>query len=39
MTLMWLRLSLTGDAVSVLFGMDKSAVSRYTLLRLLRDHR
>ncbi len=40
MTLVWLRLSLTGDAVGVLFGVDKSTVSRTTrpLLRLLRDH-
>jgi len=39
MTLVWLRLYLTGDAVGVLFGVDKSTVSRYTrpLLRLLRD--
>jgi hypothetical protein len=40
MTLVWLRLYLTGDAVGLLFGVDKSTVSRYTrpLLRLLRDH-
>jgi len=40
MTLVWLRLSLTGDVVGVLFAVDKSTVSRYTrlLLRLLRDH-
>jgi transposase len=40
MTLVWLRLSLTGDAVGVLFGVDKSTVSRDTrpLLRLVRDH-
>ncbi len=39
MTLVWLRLYLTGDAVGVLFGVDKSTVSRYTrsLLRLSRD--
>ena len=39
MTLVWLRLYLTGEAVGVLFGVDKSTVSRYTrpLLRLLRD--
>ncbi len=39
MTLIWLRLSLTGDAVGVLCGVDKRTVSRYTrsLLRLLRD--
>jgi len=39
MTLVWLRLSLTGDAVGVLFSVDKRTVSRYTrpLLRLLRD--
>jgi len=39
MTLVWLRLSLTGDAVGVLFDVDKRTVSRYTrpLLRLLRD--
>ncbi len=39
MTLIWLRLSLTGDAGGVLFGVDKRTVSRYTrsLLRLLRD--
>jgi len=39
MTLVWLRLYLTGDAVDVLFGVDKSTVSRYTrpLLQLLRD--
>ncbi len=39
MTLVWLRLYLTGDAVGVLFDVDKSTVSRYTqlLLRLLRD--
>ncbi len=39
MTLVWLRLYLTGDAVGVLFGVDKSTVSRYTqpLLRLLQD--
>ncbi len=39
MTLVWLRLYLTGDAVGVLFAVDKSTVSRYTrpLLRLLRD--
>ncbi len=40
MTLVWRRLYLTGDAVGVLFGVDKRTVSRYTrpLLRLLRDH-
>ncbi len=40
MTLVWLRLYLTGDAVGVLCAVDKSTVSRYTrpLLRLLRDH-
>jgi hypothetical protein len=39
MTLVWLRLSLTCDAVGVLFAVDKSTVSRYTqpLLRLLRE--
>ncbi len=39
MTLVWLRLYLTGDALGVLFDVDKSTVSRYTrpLLRLLRD--
>ena len=39
MTLVWLRLYLTGEAVGVLFAVDKSTVSRYTqpLLRLLRD--
>ncbi len=39
MTLVWLRLYLTGDAVGVLFGVDKSTVSRTTrpLLGLLRD--
>lgn len=39
MTLVWLRLYVTGDAVGVLFGVDKSTVSRTTrpLLRLLRD--
>ena len=39
MTLVWLRLYLTCDAVGVLFAVDKSTVSRYTrpLLRLLRD--
>ncbi len=39
MTLVWLRLPLTGDAVGVLFGVDKRTVSRYTrpLLWLLRD--
>jgi hypothetical protein len=39
MTLVWLRLYLTGDAVGVLFDVDKSTVSRYTrpLLQLLRD--
>lgn len=39
MTLVWLRLYLTGDAVGVLFGVDKSTVSRTTrpLLRLLRE--
>jgi DDE superfamily endonuclease/Helix-turn-helix of DDE superfamily endonuclease len=39
MTLVWLRLYLTCDAVGVLFGVDKSTVSRTTrpLLRLLRD--
>ncbi len=37
MTRVCLRLSLTGDAVGVLFAVDKSTVSRYTrpLLRLL----
>ncbi len=40
MTLVWLRLYLTGDAVGVLFAVDKSTVSRYTrpVLRLLRNH-
>jgi DDE superfamily endonuclease/Helix-turn-helix of DDE superfamily endonuclease len=40
MTLVWLRLYLTCEAVGVLFAVDKSTVSRYTrpLLRLLRDH-
>ncbi len=40
MTLVWLRLYLTGEAVGVLFAVDKSTVSRYTrpVLRLLRDH-
>jgi len=40
MTLVWLRLSLTGEAVGVLFAVDKRTVSRYTrpLLRLLREH-
>ena len=39
MTLVWLRLYLTGDAVGVLFDVDKSTVSRDTrsLLRLLRE--
>jgi len=39
MTLVWLRLYLTCDAVGVLFAVDKSTVSRTTrpLLRLLRD--
>jgi hypothetical protein len=39
MTLVWLRLYLTCEAVGVLFAVDKSTVSRYTrpLLRLLRD--
>ena len=39
MTLVWLRLYLTAEAVGVLFAVDKSMVSRYTrpLLRLLRD--
>jgi len=39
MTLVWLRLYLTGDVVGVLFDVDKRTVSRYTrsLLRLLRD--
>ena len=39
MTLVWLRLYLTGDAVGVLFAVDKSTVSHYTrsLLRLLQD--
>lgn len=39
MTLVWLRLYLTCEAVAVLFAVDKSTVSRYTrpLLRLLRD--
>jgi len=39
MTLVWLRLYLTGDAVGVLFAVDKSTVSRDTrsLLRLLRE--
>jgi len=39
MTLIWLRLYLTCDAVGVPFAVDKSTVSRYTrpLLRLLRD--
>jgi DDE superfamily endonuclease/Helix-turn-helix of DDE superfamily endonuclease len=40
MTLVWLRLSLTCEAVGVLFAVDKSTVSRTTrpLLQLLRDH-
>ena len=39
MTLVWLRLYLTGEAVGVLFAVDKSTVSRTTrpLLRLLRE--
>jgi len=39
MTLVWLRLYLTCEAVGVLFAVDKSTVSRSTrpLLRLLRD--
>ena len=39
MTLVWLRVYLTGDAVGVLFAVDKSTVSRHTrpLLRLVRD--
>jgi len=39
MTLVWVRLSLTCDAVGVLFAVDKSTVSRTTqpLLRLLRE--
>ena len=39
MTLVWLRLYLTCEAVGVLFAVDKSTVSRYTrpLLRLLQD--
>ncbi len=40
MTLVWLRLYLTAEAVGVLFAVDKSTVSRTTrpLLRLLREH-
>jgi len=40
LTLVWLRLYLTCEAVGILFAVDKSTVSRYTrpLLRLLRDH-
>lgn len=39
MTLVWLRLYVTGEAVGVLFGVDKSTVSRTTrpLLTILRD--
>ena len=39
MTLVWLRLYLTCEAVGVLFAVDKSTVSRYTrpLLQLLQD--
>ncbi|MCA1597869.1 MAG: transposase [Chloroflexi bacterium] len=39
MTLVWLRLYLTCEAVGVLFAVDKRTVSRYTrpLLRLLQD--
>lgn len=39
MTLVWLRLYLTCDAVGVLFAVDTSTVSRYTrpVLRLLQD--
>ncbi len=39
MTLVWLRLYLTCEAVGILFAVDKSTVSRTTrpLLRLLRD--
>jgi transposase len=40
MTLVWLRLYLTCEAVGVLFAVDKSTVSRTTrpVLRLLREH-
>ena len=39
MTLVWLRLYLTGEAMGVLFAVDKSTVLRTTrpLLRLLRE--
>jgi len=39
MTMVWLRLYLTCEAVGVLFGVDKSTVSRHTspILRILRD--
>jgi len=38
-TMVWLRLYLTCEAVGVLFGVDKSTVSRYThpILLILRD--
>jgi hypothetical protein len=39
MTVVWLRLYVTCEAVGVLFAMDKSTVSRFTrpILRILRD--
>ncbi len=39
MTLVWLRLYVTFDAIGVLFGMDKGTVSRFTrlILLILRD--
>lgn len=39
MTLVWLRLYLTGEAVGFLFGVDKGTVSRFTrpILLILRD--
>jgi hypothetical protein len=39
MTMVWLRLYLTCEAVGILFGVDKSTASRYTrpILLILRD--
>jgi DDE superfamily endonuclease/Helix-turn-helix of DDE superfamily endonuclease len=39
MTLVWLRLYVTGEAVGVLFGVDKATVSRFTrpILQILRE--
>ena len=39
MTMVWLRLYLTCEAVGFLFGVDKSTASRFTrpILSILRD--